>query len=183
MSAPVDVASSTAPRAADGATASSARRRGSGALRASVVLVSCALVLVAVVGASLALGVRAIDPAQVWLALTSPDAGNADHNVILQLRVPRTVIGLMAGVALGMAGVLIQGVTRNPIADPGLLGINAGASLAVVCAISFLGVTSAFGFIWFAFAGAADRRRAGLRDRPQPTGATRARRAPRSPHS
>ena len=72
-----------------------------------------------------------------------------------QLRVPRTVVGLLAGTALGLAGMLIQGVTRNPIADPGLLGVNAGASLAVVLSISFLGVTSPFGYIWFAFAGAA----------------------------
>jgi iron complex transport system permease protein len=73
----------------------------------------------------------------------------------VQLRVPRTIIGLAAGVALGLAGTLIQGVTRNPIADPGLLGVNSGASLAVVLCISLLGVTSPLGFIWFAFAGAA----------------------------
>ena len=90
--------------------------------RGAWVLVACVVTLVVVVAASLVLGVRAIDPAQVWLALTSPDPADADHNVVLQLRVPRTVIGLLAGTALGLAGMLIQGVTRNPIADPGLLG-------------------------------------------------------------
>ena len=118
-------------------------------------MAACVGTLAVVVAASLVLGVRAIDPGQVWLALTSPDAADPDHNVVLQLRVPRTIVGLLAGTALGLAGMLIQGVTRNPIADPGLLGVNAGASLAVVLSISFLGVTSPFGYIWFAFAGAA----------------------------
>ena len=130
-------------------------QRRTGAARGAWVMAACVAALVLIVAASLVLGVRAIDPAQVWLALTSPDPADADHNVVLQLRVPRTVVGLLAGTALGLAGMLIQGVTRNPIADPGLLGVNAGASLAVVLSISFLGVTSPFGYIWFAFAGAA----------------------------
>ncbi|GAA1944023.1 FecCD family ABC transporter permease [Agromyces allii] len=131
----------------------SARHIGSG--RAIVVLAACALALVAIVAASLALGVRSIDPGVVWQAVIGPDPANADHNVVWQLRVPRTVIGLLAGVALGLAGTLIQGVTRNPIADPGLLGLNSGASLAVVLCIAVLGVSSPLGYIWFAFGGAA----------------------------
>ena len=71
------------------------------------------------------------------------------------LRLPRAIIGIMAGAAFGVVAAILQGATRNPLADPGLLGINAGASLAVVAAISFLGVASPFGFIWFAFGGAA----------------------------
>ena len=140
---------------ASAATRRSSGPRRTGAARGAWVVAACIAVLVVVVAASLVLGVRAIDPAQVWLALTAPDPADADHNVVLQLRVPRTVIGLLAGTALGLAGMLIQGVTRNPIADPGLLGVNAGASLAVVLSISVLGVTSPFGYIWFAFAGAA----------------------------
>ncbi|MFF2275001.1 FecCD family ABC transporter permease [Agromyces sp. NPDC058126] len=126
-----------------------------GAARAIAVLVIAAIVLIAIVGASLVLGVRSIDPAVAWQAIVAPDAANADHNVIWQLRVPRTVIGLLAGVALGLGGTLIQGVTRNPIADPGLLGLNAGASLAVVLCISLLGVADPLVFVWFAFAGCA----------------------------
>jgi iron complex transport system permease protein len=75
--------------------------------------------------------------------------------VVLDLRVPRTIIGLAAGAALGLAGALMQGLTRNPLADPGLLGVNAGASLAVVTAIAFFGVTAPSGYVWFAFGGAA----------------------------
>ncbi|AEG44701.1 iron ABC transporter permease [Isoptericola variabilis] len=125
-----------------------ARRRLAACLTALAVL---ALVAVA----SLVLGVRDLDPATVWQALTAPVTGDVDHQVVRGQRVPRTLIGLAAGLALGVAGTLIQGVTRNPIADPGLLGLNAGASLAVVCAVWLLGVTSPLGFVWFAFLGAA----------------------------
>jgi iron complex transport system permease protein len=123
--------------------------------RGIVVLLGSAIALALVVAASLALGVRTIDPGEVWQALVSPDLADPDQAVVVQLRVPRTLIGLAAGIALGLAGTLIQGVTRNPIADPGLLGVNSGASLAVVLCISLLGITSPLGFIWFAFAGAA----------------------------
>ena len=151
-------ASDAAPGSAVAPTAPTARRRrvrriGTG--RALAVLAACALALLATVAASLVFGVRPIDPAVVWQSILAPDAANADHNVIWQLRVPRTVIGLLAGVGLGLAGTLIQGVTRNPIADPGLLGLNSGASLAVVLAIALVGVRDPLGYIWFAFAGAA----------------------------
>ena len=113
------------------------------------------LAVVAVCAASLLLGARSLSPATVWAALVDPVAGNADHEVVRSLRIPRTLIGLVGGVALGLAGALMQGVTRNPIADPGLLGVNSGASLFVVAAISVLGVSTVEGYLWFAFAGAA----------------------------
>ncbi|GAA1738402.1 iron chelate uptake ABC transporter family permease subunit [Isoptericola hypogeus] len=124
--------------------------------RGRLVLLALALVALAlIVVASLTLGVRDLDLGTVWQALTSPVPGDVDHDVVRDQRVPRTLIGLAAGAALGVAGTLIQGVTRNPIADPGLLGLNSGASLAVVIAVSLLGITSPLGFVWFAFAGAA----------------------------
>src|SRR5699024_6403181 len=73
----------------------------------------------------------------------------------MTLRVPRTLLGLAVGVALGLAGTVMQGVTRNPLADPGLLGVNAGAAMFVVLALTLFGVTSMLGYVWFAFAGAA----------------------------
>jgi iron complex transport system permease protein len=118
------------------------------------VLLACVGLLVVVVLLSLALGTRSIPPAEVLRALLAPVDGVTDHTVVRGLRVPRTVIGLLAGTALGMAGALMQGVTRNPLADPGLLGVNAGASLAVVLAIAWLGVSNPAGYIWFALAGA-----------------------------
>ncbi|MDQ4137756.1 MAG: iron chelate uptake ABC transporter family permease subunit, partial [Actinomycetota bacterium] len=113
------------------------------------------LLLALVVVASLALGARDISPAVVMQAIFAPDPTVTDHVVVLDLRVPRTVLGLLAGAAFGVAGALIQGITRNPLADPGLLGVNAGASLFVVIGITWFGAATAMGYIWFALAGAA----------------------------
>src|ERR1044072_3359529 len=85
------------------------------------------------------------------------DFGSASVNdtVTIQMRVPRTIVGLLAGAALGLSGAVLQGVTRNPLADPGIMGVNAGAAAAVVAAITFFGVAGVSAYIWFAFAGAA----------------------------
>jgi iron complex transport system permease protein len=117
-------------------------------------LLIAVLLLALAVAGSLTIGSRAIPLGTVLDALLRPDLGLTDHTVVLDLRVPRTVIGLLAGLALGLAGALMQGITRNPLADPGLLGVNAGASLFVVAGIAWFGVTSALGYVWFAFAGA-----------------------------
>lgn len=103
--------------------------------------------------ASLAVGAKAIPPDQVWQALVAPTGGEND-SVVRQLRVPRTLLALVVGLALGVAGALMQGHTRNPLADPGLLGVSAGAGFFVVLASQLLGLTSLYGYIWFAFAGA-----------------------------
>jgi iron complex transport system permease protein len=130
------------------------------ARRRTLVLLGLVAALGATMLASLALGVRDIDPAVVWDALTGWAAGaplpdDQDHRVVVEQRLPRTVVGIAAGAALALAGTLVQGVTRNPIADPGLLGLNSGASLAIVLSSVVLGVASPLGFIWFAFLGAA----------------------------
>lgn len=139
------------------ATALVATSPGTGArpLRRRVGLLVAVLVLLVVVAASLSLGTRATSLDGVLGALFDPQPDNNDHLVIRELRVPRTVIGLVVGSALALAGTVMQGITRNPLADPGLLGVNAGASLFVVLAIAVLGVTDPGGYIWFAFAGAA----------------------------
>jgi iron complex transport system permease protein len=98
-------------------------------------------------------GARAVPVPEVWAALTAADPGSGDHAVVLS-RVPRTLAGLLVGVCLGLAGALMQGVTRNPLADPGVLGINAGAALAVVVGIHLAGISTIPGFIGAAFAGA-----------------------------
>ncbi|MEE1622509.1 FecCD family ABC transporter permease [Zafaria sp. J156] len=125
-------------------------------MRAKAPLLGAVLltVLVAAVFLSIAVGARPLSLSTVWEALTATDPENGDH-VVVQTRIPRTVVGLMVGAALGLAGAAMQGVTRNPLADPGILGINAGAALAVVAGISFFGIGSLTGYIWFAFAGAA----------------------------
>lgn len=130
-------------------------RRSATAVRGSLAVVVLLGLLVAVALASLMWGVRDVSAADVLNALFSPVAGDNDHAVVRTERVPRTLIGLVGGAALGVAGALMQGVTRNPIADPGLLGLNSGASLAVIVAIAGFHVTSVDGYVWFAFLGAA----------------------------
>lgn len=109
--------------------------------------------LVVCVTASIAVGARSIPPDEVWRLLWSPD-GSHDARVLHDLRIPRTVLGVVAGAALGVSGALIMALTRNPLADPGLLGVNAGAHLAVALAVAGLGMTSFTQYVWFAFAGA-----------------------------
>ncbi len=120
----------------------------------ALLLIAVAALAVSIV-LSLGVGARPIAPAVVWEAFVAPDAANPDHIVVLSQRVPRTVIGILAGAALAVAGAVMQGLTRNPLADPGLLGVNAGASVAVLGAITLLGIVAPAGFVWFAFAGAA----------------------------
>ncbi len=122
------------------------------AVRSLGLLVS-AVILVLVALASIAIGAKELSLAQVWHGLFQDSGTYGD--VVVGERLSRTVLGLLAGAALGLAGAVLQALTRNPLADPGILGINAGASAAVVTAITFLGVTSLSGYVWFAFLGAA----------------------------
>ncbi len=117
-------------------------------------LIPTAGVLAVVAFASVAYGSKTIDLGTVIEAFTSYDATNNDHLIVRSLRVPRTVVGLGVGVALGLAGAVMQGVTRNPLADPGIFGVEAGAALAVVIGIYVFGIGSLTGYVWFAFAGA-----------------------------
>ncbi|WP_043730973.1 FecCD family ABC transporter permease [Streptomyces zinciresistens] len=133
---------------ADPVSAPPARR----ALRAVGLLVSV-LILLVVVTASIAVGAKQLSVGEVWHGLFQSSGTYGD--VVVDDRISRTVLGLLAGAALGLAGAVLQALTRNPLADPGLLGINAGASAAVVTAITFFGVTSLSGYVWFAFLGAA----------------------------
>jgi iron complex transport system permease protein len=120
--------------------------------RLAGLLVAVAMLLMACV-LSLAIGTENVDPATVWRALTDyTDSGN--QWIVHDLRLPRTLLGIVVGIALGLSGALIQGVTRNPLADSQILGINSGAGLFVVAAIAFLGLRSVWTYVWFAFLGA-----------------------------
>ncbi|WP_026529943.1 Fe(3+)-siderophore ABC transporter permease [Haematomicrobium sanguinis] len=116
-----------------------------------LVIALAALALVAVL--SISVGARPIPFNEVLSGLFNPSGTEADI-IIGESRLPRTVVGLIVGAALGVAGALIQSLTRNPLADPGILGVNAGAAFAVVLGVALFGVTSIMGYIWFAFAGA-----------------------------
>jgi iron complex transport system permease protein len=125
----------------------------------SLPLTAGLLVLAAAVAAavllSIGVGTRGLSPGTVLDALFHFDAADPDHLVVRELRLPRTLAGVLAGVALGLSGAVIQGATRNPLADPGLLGVNAGAALFVVLGIGTFGITSVGGYVWFGFLGAA----------------------------
>jgi iron complex transport system permease protein len=121
-----------------------ARRRapssfGASRRRRAALLVASALLLVLAVVLSLALGSRTLPSSDVFRALTAND-GSETAAIVRELRLPRTVLGVVVGAALGVAGAQLQAITRNPLADPGLLGVSAGAALAVVAASALLGL-------------------------------------------
>ncbi|WP_424923587.1 FecCD family ABC transporter permease [Amycolatopsis acidicola] len=126
-----------------------AARRSSRAL--GLVVALGALVFMCLL--SLWVGAKGIPFTATWDLLWHND-GSSEAVIIHDLRIPRTLLGVLAGAALGVGGALMQALTRNPLADPGLLGINMGSSSAVVVAISFLGIHSLTGYLWFALAGA-----------------------------
>jgi iron complex transport system permease protein len=127
------------------------RRRGS--IRRTLGLLVALGLLVWVVLMSVRIGSVPIESGTVLDAFFGFD-GSDEHLIVRSLRVPRTLIGLGVGAALAVAGAVTQGVTRNPLGAPDILGINAGASFAVVTAIHVLGFVSPRGYVWFAFAGA-----------------------------
>ncbi|MET8828014.1 iron ABC transporter permease [Streptomyces sp. NPDC004610] len=116
-------------------------------------LLALTALLLAAMTASLALGSRDVAWADVWSALGGAEATLEEAAVTR--RVPRTLLAVVVGAALGLSGAVMQGVTRNPLADPGILGVNMGASLAVVTAIAYFGLASVSGYIWVAMLGAA----------------------------
>ncbi len=97
-----------------------------------VLIISCFL--------SVALGTRDVS----WTEILSALSGHGDTigQAAVAMRIPRTLLALLAGAALGLAGTVMQGITRNPLADPGILGVNMGASLAIVIAIAWFNIAS-----------------------------------------
>ncbi|MBE7385466.1 MAG: iron ABC transporter permease [Leptolyngbya sp. SIO1E4] len=114
----------------------------------------CAFLLLGCFIASIGLGVADISPGQVLQALTAPD-GSTEHLIIRTVRTPRSITALLVGAAVAVAGAIMQGLTRNPLADPGILGINSGAALAVVMAVFWLNAASLTVYAGFALIGAA----------------------------
>ncbi|WNF30291.1 iron chelate uptake ABC transporter family permease subunit [Streptomyces sp. C11-1] len=111
-------------------------------------------VLVVLCLLSIGLGALQIPPGDVLKALIGRPTGPRIEDVIWSVRIPRTALGLAAGAALGLSGCVMQALTRNPLADPGILGVSAGAAFAIVLAAGVAGIGSLLGYIWFAFAGA-----------------------------
>ncbi|MFF0713914.1 FecCD family ABC transporter permease [Streptomyces bauhiniae] len=129
------------------------RTQGRGLRTAGLVALVVALLLLLSV-LSVALGALNVPLGQVVRSVLGHPPSRLVDNVIWSVRVPRTLLGLTTGAALGMSGALMQALTRNPLADPGILGVSAGASFAIVVAVAVFGVGSLYGYVWFAFAGA-----------------------------
>lgn len=126
-------------------------RRTTGRRGAALALLLAAVALAVLV--SVMIGAKHVPPSDALRAL----AGDRDGDALLvaELRFPRTLLGLLVGLALGVAGTLAQELTRNPLADPGLLGVSAGAAVSVAASIGLFGLTSPYQYVWFAFLGAA----------------------------
>jgi iron complex transport system permease protein len=113
----------------------------------------CLAALALSVMASIAFGAADIKIQTVWASITAFDAQDANHLIIQSLRLPRAMTAMLVGAALGVSGAIMQGLTRNPLADPGLLGIEAGATLAVVGGVFLFQINSLPVYAVFAFMG------------------------------
>ena len=119
----------------------------------SVAVPGLLLLLALAAALSLTIGAKSLPIGTVFTAF-SGTCQSADCTIVLDARLPRTLAGLLAGVALGLAGALMQTLTRNPLADPGLLGVNSGASFAIVLGAALFGITSPQEQLLLAFCGA-----------------------------
>lgn len=121
--------------------------------RSSLWLPACVLLVAVAAVLSVMFGARTVSPGDALAALVHGDDGSLARAAVRQ-RVPRTGLALLVGAALGTAGAVMQSLTRNPLADPGILGVNAGAALAVVCGIAYLGISTPAQYMWLAVGGA-----------------------------
>ncbi|WP_346779886.1 iron ABC transporter permease [Streptomyces sp. S3(2020)] len=121
--------------------------------RPLLVPAACLALVAAAALLSVMFGARTVSPGDAFAALVHGEDGTLARAAVRQ-RVPRTGLALLVGAALGTAGAVMQSLTRNPLADPGILGVNAGAALAVVCGIAYLGISTPAQYMWLAVAGA-----------------------------
>jgi len=124
-----------------------ARRRLAG-------LVAFALLLALLIPLSVVVGSRPIGFEAAWRAISAFDPANSEHLLVVHLRIPRTLLAIVVGAGLGVAGAIMQALTRNPLADPGLFGVNAGAAAAVAAAIAYLGTANVTAYMGFGLLGA-----------------------------
>ena len=123
-----------------------------GLARHVMAAVLCLALLALALLASVMFGSRPTSAGDVLRVVTG--GGDAYTRTVIESRYPRTALGVLAGLCLAVAGTLMQGITRNPLAEPGLLGINAGASASIVAATAFLGASGQRETIWWALIGA-----------------------------
>jgi iron complex transport system permease protein len=130
------------------------RRPATGRLPDSILLPIGVCVVAVLATLSLMFGSHLIAPDALVSAVFSP-TGSENDLIVTGVRIPRTLLGIAVGAALAVAGVIMQALTRNPLAEPGILGVNAGASFAVALGLTVLGFTQFSSTLWLAFVGAA----------------------------
>ncbi|WP_243226070.1 iron ABC transporter permease [Microbacterium sp. CIAB417] len=114
------------------------------------------LVLITVgVFVSACVGTRDISLESTWNAVLSFDPADSEHLLVVHQRIPRALLAVVVGLCLGVAGAVMQALTRNPLAEPGILGVNAGAAVAIAVGIAFFGITDVSGYMWLGLVGAA----------------------------
>ena len=116
-------------------------------------LLALLVVLLVVIAVSIAVGSRDVAWGDIWAAFGG--AADTFERAAVTKRIPRTLLAVLVGAALGLSGAVMQGVTRNPLADPGILGVNTGAALAVAVGVAGFGLVSYAAYIWTAIVGAA----------------------------
>lgn len=129
-----------------------AARARDGRLAAGLVVLG--VLLAAACAASIVVGTRDVTLGTIWSALVDFDPGSTSQTVVREMRVPRTLLGVVVGAALGLSGAMLQGVTRNPLADPGIMGINAGAAAFIAGGVILLGIDQLSAAVWLGFLGA-----------------------------
>ena len=117
------------------------------------------VVLIALVAASVfvsaCIGTRSIPLATTWEAVVAFDPESSEHLLVVNQRIPRALISVVVGLCLGVAGAVMQALTRNPLAEPGILGVNAGAAVLIACGIAFFSLTQPVHYMWLGVLGAA----------------------------
>lgn len=150
---PIATTTSTVGDASDAAPSAALRPAARSTRRRVIAVVSGLVLLLALSLVSLLVGSGGITAAESWHLLFSDDE-SVEALIVREYRVPRTLIAIVVGLALGLAGAIIQAITRNPLADPGILGVNAGAYTAVVFAAAWFGASVTGAHIAFSLVGA-----------------------------
>ena len=140
------------PRGAQTEPRPRSRRVGGGRVPQRVAVAGAVVLVAAAAAVSVLVGVQSLAPAAVLDALRGVPV-DAETAAVVSARVDRTLIALVVGASVALSGVVLQGLTRNPIAEPGILGLNSGAALAVVVGIRFLGLTTVTGYVLAALVG------------------------------
>ncbi|WNS45593.1 iron ABC transporter permease [Paenibacillus sp. MMS20-IR301] len=113
------------------------------------------IIFVAMFAVAIRLGAKNVSLSDIWSAVFQPEQAGGDISIIRELRLPREVGAVLVGAALAVAGAIMQGLTRNPLADPGLLGLTAGANAALAVSFAFIPAIGYFGIMLACFIGAA----------------------------